>query len=130
MNIQPGELHFADTEVVINEGKMASVVIMENKGDRPIQIGSHFHLYEVNSSIKFFSEDGKEDEDRTLVWGKRFDIASGTSIRFEPNERKKVNVIPVAGKREIWGLNNLCDGSVEKAPKTAYSKLSIEKSWK
>ncbi len=110
---------------------MASVVIMENKGDRPIQIGSHFHLYEVNSAIKFYTEDNREDADRMLVWGKRFDIASGTSVRFEPSERKKVNVIPMAGKREVWGLNNLCDGSLDKAPKTAYSKLPMDnKCWK
>lgn len=130
MNIQPGEYHFADTEIVFNEGKQHTTITMENMGDRPIQIGSHFHLYEVNSSIKFYDESGKEDIDRNIVWGKRFDIPSGTSVRFEPSEKKKVNIIPIAGKREVWGLNNLCDGSVDVAPKTPYSKVPSDKSWK
>lgn len=130
MNIQPGEYHFASSEIVLNPNSQATTIIMENIGDRPIQIGSHFHLYEVNSSIKFFSENGQEDIDRTIAWGKRFDIPSGTSVRFEPREKKKVNIISIGGKREVWGINNLCDGSVDKKPTTPYSKLPTDKCWK
>lgn len=124
--INPGEIHFGDGNIVINAGRQSTKIYMENTGDRPIQIGSHFHLYEVNSAIKFY-KNGSEDADRLCAWGKRFDIASGTSIRFEPNEKKEVEIIDLAGERKVYGLNNLCDGDLSKGPKTPYSKLDITK---
>lgn len=118
----PGEIIFAKDDIVINADREAIEIIMKNTGDRPIQIGSHFHLYEVNSKIDFYDKNGKVVTDRSIVWGMRFDIPSGTAIRFEPNEKKSVNIIPLKGTREVYGLDNLVDGKLDKGPKTKYSK--------
>lgn len=121
--VVPGEVHFADGDITINADRKAQVIVMENTGDRPVQIGSHFHLYEVNPAMVFYDEKGNKDIDRLIAWGKRFDIASGTAIRFEPNEKKQVSIIPTAGSREIYGLDNLVDGPLGNGPKTPYSKI-------
>ena len=121
--IIPGELHFANDEITINADREAIVVIMENTGDRPVQIGSHFHLYEVNPAIRFYDKNQNLDIDRKIAWGMRFDIPSGTAISFENNEKKEVNIIPTKGTREIYGLDNLVDGKLENGPKVPYSKI-------
>lgn len=120
--VVPGEIHFADDEIVINADRKSETIVMENKGDRPVQIGSHFHLYEVNPAMAFYDAKGNLDAERLVVWGKRFDIPSGTAIRFEPNEKKQVNIIPLAGTREVYGLDNLVDGPLGNGPKTPYTK--------
>lgn len=125
--IIPGELHFTDSEITINADRKHDVIIMENTGDRPIQIGSHYHLYEVNSAVKFYNSDKKEDAERLIAWGKRFDIPSSTSIRFEPNEKKEVKVIEIAGEKAVYGLRNLADGSVKSEPKVPFTKSSMSK---
>lgn len=121
--IIPGELHFANDEITINADRESIIIIMENTGDRPVQIGSHFHLYEVNPAIRFYDKNNNLDLDRKIAWGMRFDIPSGTAIRFEPNEKKEVNIIPTNGTREIYGLDNLVDGKLENGPKIPYSKI-------
>lgn len=121
-NIIPGEYNYASTDITINENVEAIEVILENVGDRPIQIGSHFHLFEINSSIKVLSKDKKEDKERELVYGMRLDVASSTSVRFEPREAKKVSIIPMQGKREIFGFDNMIDGKLNDKAKVPYSK--------
>lgn len=128
--IIPGELYFAHDDITINAHCESKIIMMENTGDRPIQVGSHFHLYEVNSAIEFYTEEGNLDEDRKIAWGRRFDIPSGTSIRFEPKEKKKVNVIEIAGERKVYGINNLCNGELGSSPKKDYSKLTAKDSLK
>lgn len=120
-SVIPGEIHFANDEITINADREAIKITMENTGDRPVQIGSHFHLYEVNPKIHFYDQKGELDIERKIAWGMRFDIPSGTAIRFEPNEKKQVNIIPTKGSREIYGLDNLVDGKLDKGPKVPYT---------
>ena len=90
-----GEYIFADGDITCNEGKNAITLIVKNTGDRAIQVGSHYHFFEVNEYLKF---------DREKSFGKRLDIASGTAVRL----------IDIGGKREVYGLNNLVDGFLDK----------------
>ena len=76
---------------------------MPNTGDRPIQVGSHFHFYEVNSALRF---------DRAAARGFRLNIAAGTAVRFEPGDAKEVEIVALAGTREVYGLNNKIDGKL------------------
>lgn len=100
-----GEYIFANGDIVCNEGKDAINLIVKNRGDRAIQVGSHFHFYEVNEFLEF---------NREKAYGKRLDIASGTAVRFEPGVEKEVSLIDIGGKREVYGLNNLVDGFLDK----------------
>ena len=98
----PGELIPKKAEPPIaNEGLETTTLIVANTGDRPIQIGSHFHFYEVNSALDF---------DREAARGFRLNIASGTAVRFEPGDEKEVDLVALAGKREVWGLNAKING--------------------
>lgn len=108
--IQPGEFIF-DTGVngepsviTINAGKETKEVTVVNTGDRPIQVGSHFHFFEVNKALDF---------DRALVFGMRLDIASGTAVRFEPGDSQTVRLVKIGGKRFGQGLNGLTKGSMD-----------------
>ena len=84
-----------------NVGLATRLLIVANTGDRPVQVGSHFHFYEVNTSLTF---------DRAASLGFRLNIPAGTAVRFEPGDTKEVEVVAFAGKREIYGLNNLVNG--------------------
>nr|AAA79776.1 urease subunit B [Ureaplasma urealyticum] len=97
----PGAINFAEGENVMNEGREAKVISIKNTGDRPIQVGSHLHLFETNSALVFFDEKGNEDKERKVAYGRRFDILS-TAIRFEPGDKKEVSVIDLVGTR--WSL--------------------------
>lgn len=101
----PGEYKFKDGSIECNVGKKAITIEVINKGDRPIQIGSHFHFYEVNSFLYF---------ERENAYGKRLNIPSGTAVRFEPGDSKEVELISFSGEKEVYGLNNLTNGSIEK----------------
>lgn len=97
----PGETLPADGFITLN-GDVDSVrVDVENTGDRPIQVGSHFHFFEANRALRF---------DRAATYGHRLDIPSGTAVRFEPGERRPVSLIPLRGERVVRGLNGLVDG--------------------
>jgi len=85
----------------INSGLATGMLIVANTGDRPIQVGSHFHFYEVNEALSF---------DRTAALGFRLNIPAGTAVRFEPGDTKEVEVVAFAGRREVYGLNNLVNG--------------------
>lgn len=109
----PGSVKFAEGEITMNEGRKALTISIKNTGDRPIQVGSHFHLYETNTALVFYDEKGNEDKERKVAYGRRFDIASGTAVRFEPGDQKEVNVIDLAGTREVWGVNGKVNGKLK-----------------
>ena len=100
----PGELIPEEGNIVLNEGKDTVGLVVVNTADRPIQVGSHYHFYEVNKLLEF---------DRKLAYGYRLDIPSGTAVRFEPGESKKVTLTLVGGTREGYGLNNLVKGYMD-----------------
>jgi urease subunit beta len=92
----PGELLVEEGEVELNAGKDPIKLRVANTGDRPIQVGSHFHFYEVNAALEFPREQAK---------GMRLDIPAGTAVRFEPGDEKEVTLVPLAGSREVYGFN-------------------------
>ncbi len=100
----PGELIPADGEIELNPGRETVVVKVSNTGDRPIQVGSHFHFFEVNRALQF-------DRDRTRGW--RLDIPAGTAVRFEPGDEREVTLVPFVGSRQVYGLNGLINGALD-----------------
>ena len=103
-NIIPGELLIGDGEIEINSGRDSSELTVTNTADRPIQVGSHFHFFEVNKALEF---------NRGLAYGMRLDIPAGTAVRFEPGESKRVKLIAIGGKRVGFGLNDLVQGAMD-----------------
>jgi urease subunit beta len=100
--MNPGEYILASSgDLEANIGLATKTLVVSNTGDRPVQVGSHFHFYEVNTSLTF---------DRAAALGFRLDIPAGTAVRFEPGDMREVNLVAFAGKREMYGLNNLVDG--------------------
>lgn len=98
----PGEIIPADAPPIeINPGLSTQTQVVTNTGDRPIQVGSHFHFYEVNNALSF---------DREAARGFRLNIAAGTAVRFEPGDSKEVELVALAGERKVYGLNNKVDG--------------------
>lgn len=102
--IIPGELFLREEPILLNPGRMTVTLNVANTGDRPIQIGSHFHFFEVNRALHF---------DRPSAYGMRLDIAAGSGVRFEPGESRPVSLVPFAGTREIWGGNALVQGYLD-----------------
>ncbi|MDZ7820037.1 MAG: urease subunit beta [Aliarcobacter sp.] len=102
--IQPGEYLISSGEISLNEDKEVTTIQVINKGDRPVQIGSHYHFFEVNKELDF---------DRTQAYGKRLDIPAGTSVRFEPGSSKEINLIDFSGKRYMSGFNGLVEGFLD-----------------
>lgn len=100
----PGEYFIDEGEIELNTNKQIITIEVENKGDRPVQIGSHYHFFEVNSALSF---------DRNQAYGKRLDVAAGTSVRFEPGSIKKINLIDFGGRRYISGFNGLVEGFLD-----------------
>lgn len=97
----PGEYLLAASPVEANAGRPTLELEVANTADRPIQVGSHFHFFEVNRALRF---------DRALAFGLRLNIPSGTAVRFEPGDVKRVSLTPLAGKRMVFGLNRLTEG--------------------
>lgn len=102
----PGELKLASGTIEANQGLRIEKITVENTGDRPIQVGSHFHFFEVNRYLVF---------DRPLAWGMRLNIPSGTAVRFEPGESRTVELVVFSGQGPWLGANNLTAGSMDKA---------------
>jgi urease subunit beta len=100
----PGEYRLRQEPIICNQGRPATKVMVLNQGDRPIQIGSHFHFYEVNGALKF---------ERDQAFGKHLNIPAGTAVRFEPGDAKEIELVPFAGQREVYGLNNQTDGPLD-----------------
>lgn len=103
--MRPGEYIFQDDEIICNEGRQMREIAVVNTGDRPVQIGSHYHFYEVNAALQFNREE---------AFGFRLNIPAGTAVRFEPGDAKEVNLVAMAGQRYVYGLNNKTDGSLDK----------------
>ena len=99
----PGEVMTATGDLVLNEGVEAITVMVANTGDRPVQVGSHYHFAESNSALDF---------DRAATRGMRLDIAAGTAVRFEPGQRREVQLIPISGARRIFGFNQQVMGDL------------------
>lgn len=102
----PGELFLQKDPIILNQERKTCVLAVTNVGDRPIQVGSHFHFFEVNRLLSF---------SRPQAFGMRLDIPSGTSVRFEPGETRHVTLIPFGGRRRALGANNLTRGMTDAA---------------
>ena len=101
--VQPGAIETEPGDIIINEGRKVTTITVSNTGDRPIQVGSHYHFAETNAGLDF---------DRAKAHGMRLDIASGTAVRFEPGQTREVNLIPLAGKREVYGFQQKIMGKL------------------
>ncbi len=101
MTMIPGEIMVAPGDIELNAGRETVTLLVENSGDRPVQVGSHYHFYETNAALRF---------DREKARGCRLDIAAGTAVRFEPGQSREVTLIPYAGAREVWGFNAKING--------------------
>ena len=113
-----GEVIPKNGEIVINEGKETVTITVKHTGDRPVQVGSHFHFFEVNRQLKF---------DRSLAYGYHLDTPSGTSVRFEPGEEKEVQLTAMGGAKRIYGLNDLTCAQTSEATKAAAVQLATVK---
>jgi urease subunit beta len=91
----PGEIKVASGDIELNRGRKALTLEITNSGDRPIQVGSHYHFFETNAALKF---------DRKKAYGCRLNIAAGTAVRFEPGQSRTVELIPLAGARKVYGF--------------------------
>ena len=100
----PGEIFHHDEPIAANAKRLTVTLPVLNRGDRPIQVGSHFHFFEVNPGL---------DLDRSLAYGMRLDIPAGTAVRFEPGMRKTVTLVAFGGRRRIFGLNQLVQGNLD-----------------
>ncbi len=99
----PGEIITEKGEIELNKGRPITNISVANKGDRPIQVGSHFHFYETNKALEF---------NRESSLGKRLDIPAGTAMRFEPGDIRDVKLVPFAGSRKVIGFNGKINGSL------------------
>jgi urease beta subunit len=114
----PGEILVRNARITLNAGRQIKRITAINRGDRPIQVGSHFHFFEVNRYLAF---------DRAAAWGYRLDIPSGSAVRFEPGESKTVQLVEITGNRRVRGLNNLTDGEINGAArKAALQKAALK----
>lgn len=99
----PGEIFPADGDIILNAGAEAITIMVANTGDRPIQVGSHYHFAETNAGLSF---------DRDAARGMRLDIASGTAVRFEPGQAREVRLVPYGGLRRVFGFNQKVMGDL------------------
>ena len=100
----PGEIIPADGEIELNAGQQTVSIDVANTGDRPVQVGSHYHFYETNAGLKF---------NRKKASGMRLDIAAGTAVRFEPGQTRSVNLVPLLGDRKVYGFNQKIMGKLD-----------------
>ncbi len=101
----PGEYFIKDGEIELNKGRKGLTLSVSNTGDRPIQVGSHYHFFETNPALKF---------DRKAARGMRLDIAAGTAVRFEPGQTRDVKLVALAGTRTVYGFRQEVMGKLEK----------------
>ena len=102
----PGEYLLAEGDIVANQDRETAALIVANTGDRPIQVGSHFHFFEANRALRF---------ERAKAFGMRLDVPAGTAVRFEPGDEKRVTLVAFAGARTVHGLNALTEGGARDA---------------
>lgn len=102
--MKPGEYFLEDAPILANRGRSTSHILVKNTGDRPIQVGSHFHFFESNRALSF---------DRARAYGMRLNIPAGTAVRFEPGEEKQIELTNLAGSRVVHGFNGLVNGALD-----------------
>ena len=117
----PGEYKLAAGDIIANEGRREIELEVANTGDRPIQVGSHFHFFEVNRALEF---------DRAAAYGMRLNIPAGTAVRFEPGDMKKVLLVEIGGSRRVYGLNSLTSGPASESTKQAALKRALDQGFK
>jgi urease subunit beta len=100
----PGEMFVEDGEIELNAGRRTAEIEVANTGDRPIQVGSHYHFFETNDGLRF---------DRQAAYGMRLDIAAGTAVRFEPGQTRNVQLVDYAGDRKVYGFQGKVMGALE-----------------
>jgi urease subunit beta len=100
----PGEMLIEPGEIALNVGRRTATVVVANSGDRPIQVGSHFHFFETNPALQF---------DRDVAYGMRLNIAAGTAVRFEPGQQRTIELVDLAGTREVYGFNAKVMGALK-----------------
>ncbi|HBF31556.1 urease subunit beta [Rhizobium sp.] len=101
--MKPGEIIAASGEIELNAGLPTVTILVENSGNRPVQVGSHYHFYESNAGLLF---------DREKVLGMRLDIPAGTAVRFEPGQKREVTLVPLSGNREVYGFRQKVMGKL------------------
>jgi urease subunit beta len=109
----PGEYILQPNDIIANAGRTTATVVVVNTGDRPVQIGSHFHFFEVNRQLQF---------NRRAAYGMRLNIPAGTAVRFEPGEEKVVQLVTYGGAQKVYGFNNLVNGDIAEENK----ELSVQ----
>jgi urease beta subunit len=117
----PGEYVLGKGDIECNVGRTTAKLVVVNTGDRPVQIGSHFHFFEVNKQLHF---------EREKAFGMRLNIAAGTAVRFEPGEEKEVEVVSFGGNKKIVGFSNLVDGEIDEEKKKAALAKAAGKKFK
>jgi urease beta subunit len=100
----PGEYFLKDESIELNLGRRTSRIVVANRGDRPIQVGSHCHFFEVNRALEF---------DRQAAYGMRLNIAAGTAVRFEPGDAREIELVALGGERTVFGINGLVNGKLK-----------------
>jgi urease subunit beta len=119
--VPPGGYVLSDVPLELNAGRPTIQVTVRNTGDRPIQVGSHFHFYETNRSLQF---------DREATFGARLDIPAGTSVRFEPGDQKTVQLVPYGGRQRVYGFNGLVNGWTGDASDPRYQPDRARAAWR
>ena len=116
----PGEMNIKAGEITLNAGRRTVNLKVANSGDRPIQVGSHYHFYETNDALAF---------DRDAAYGTRLNIAAGTAVRFEPGQSRTVELVDLAGERKVYGFQGKVMGALDRpaAKKTAAKKKGVRK---
>lgn len=114
----PGEILTAEGDIELNAGRETITLQVANTGDRPVQVGSHFHFFEVNPALSF---------DRDRARGMRLDIPAGTAVRFEPGDEKNVTLVPLVGSRHVYGFNALVSGALDQPSKEKTKKAEKKK---
>jgi urease subunit beta len=100
----PGEIITSDGEITLNADRQAITLTVANSGDRPVQVGSHYHFFETNEALRF---------EREKARGHRLDIPAGTAVRFEPGQTREIQLVPISGARMIWGFNQRIMGGLD-----------------
>ena len=113
----PGEYKLAEGVVVANDGRREMELEVANTGDRPIQVGSHFHFFEANRALRF---------DRAAAFGMRLNIPAGTAVRFEPGDSKTISLVEIGGSKKVYGLNGLTNGPANESTKQAALKRAAD----
>lgn len=104
--MKPGEIIVNNTDIEVNQGLQSTILNVKNTGDRPIQVGSHYHFFEANPALQF---------DREKAYGKRLDIPAGAAVRFEPGDEKEIQLVEYRGNRKIYGFHGDVNGPIDES---------------